>query len=356
MPLAQREEVRDGARPGLGVAERVGAGQGHPRLDPVGHRSLAGGGENQLLVRPQGEPAQGVAIRPGGQQAAHLVQLLRRADRMAAGGAQRRQQRQQQRRRAEGQQDGRHQRRLLAAERDGPRQPHEAAQHRLDPGQQPGVAGDRLAELQHQQSGGQRRAAEQQEQSDGVGLLLRVGVGAEVPPGAEQDAQPEQAQPGLLHVQALDHVHDRAGGQQRDRDGPGPALAPAQPARHEDQEQAEHDAGRGSAGRDRQAEQLHDQPQAPALGRQQGRHDADAAGRHDQVRGHGGEPLPRRTGQRAGRRAGGRPGQDRCGGRGHSAPWTCSDETGVRAAVTTGPPNTRPALSSSAPPLRPRLS
>ncbi len=68
VPAGQVQPGVDGARPGLRVADGVPRGQAHPGLDAVGDGRLAAGREDDGLVAPGGEVAEGVPVAVRRQQ------------------------------------------------------------------------------------------------------------------------------------------------------------------------------------------------------------------------------------------------------------------------------------------------
>ncbi len=84
VPFGLVHELVDRAGPGLGVAERIAAGQHHPGHHPVGDRSLAARRPDHALVAAQGEVAERVALPVRGQQASHPCFVRQRREPRAA--------------------------------------------------------------------------------------------------------------------------------------------------------------------------------------------------------------------------------------------------------------------------------
>lgn len=77
----------DGVRPGLAVADRVAAGEADAGLDAVGDGGLAAGREDDGLVAPGGEVAEGVVAAVGLQEGTDAVLLVAVQGRFEALGA-----------------------------------------------------------------------------------------------------------------------------------------------------------------------------------------------------------------------------------------------------------------------------
>ncbi len=124
----------------------------------------------------------------------------------------------------------------------------------------------------------------------------RIPLGLELPAGQQQAADEYGGGGRLLVVEALDHVQDDARREQRHHSVPGAALAPAQTARQEQQQEPDHNRERRGLPGDRSGQDLPDQVEAaPPAGRHRG-DDVDEPRDEHQGGGHGRHPwaVPRR--------------------------------------------------------------
>lgn len=76
VPAGHVQPYGDGARPGLPVADRVSAGEAHAGLDAIGDGGLAAGREDDRLVAPGGEVAEGVLAAVGLEEGADAGLLV----------------------------------------------------------------------------------------------------------------------------------------------------------------------------------------------------------------------------------------------------------------------------------------
>lgn len=255
----------DGGGPGGGVADRVPAGEADTRLDAVGHAGLAVGGEDDGLVAPGGEVAEGVVASVGAEEGADaglLVAVQGGGQTLGAeeghgcvqqgGGAEEAEQ--------EGERPG-----WVAVELPGREETAEdllgGPVEPLPLGQGAGEEGD---ERPAREYGGEQADPEDEQgvpQGPGAGGCVELVAGGDQHGHRrDRDDHGRDADPVLADGH-LQHVVDDEQGQIGDDDPPGDLLAGAEGGREEEEEDG---VGEVRADRyDDQVEEPHDVPQEP---------------------------------------------------------------------------------------------
>ncbi|AEY93135.1 hypothetical protein SHJG_7868 [Streptomyces hygroscopicus subsp. jinggangensis 5008] len=192
VPAGQIQPGVDGARPGLRVADGIPGGQAHPGLDAVGDGRLAAGREDDGLVAPGGEVAEGVPVAVRREQGADAGLLVAVQGGFQALGAEQRGRRVQQGEGAEQAEQEGHLARWAAVEDAARDQP--AAHPVGGPGQVP-AGRERAGEEQHQAPAEECRHGEPgQQHGEGPPYGSAAGDGVELPAGEHEQEQQQGAQ------------------------------------------------------------------------------------------------------------------------------------------------------------------